>query len=316
MKTDNELRRDVEMELQWDPGVDARDIGVAAKDGVVTLTGQVSSCGEKWAAERIAKRIAGVAGLANEIELKLNTERTDTEVAQEAALALKISGTVPPGHVKAIVERGWITLEGNVDWQYQKTAAEDLVRHLAGVKGVKNGLVIVPNAKPTEVRSQIEAAFERNVQIDARHISVEAVTERRQTLREMLARLQDEARRKIKDLQRDQEQVSNLGPADEMNSASTTGEAETHAELVAMTEEKLRYLDEALARLEADKYGRCQNCSDLISIERLMAIPFASYCDNCEKGINRQRGGWGHAPYDDQWTVREAIESSAGTRNP
>jgi DnaK suppressor protein len=128
-------------------------------------------------------------------------------------------------------------------------------------------------------------------------------TARRQTLREMLSRLEHEARQRIKDLRRDQEPASNSRPADEMNSASTTGEAENHAGLVAMTEEKLRYFNEALARLDADKYGRCLKCSDLISIERLRAIPFASYCDNCEKEINRERGGWGHAPYDDQWTV-------------
>jgi DnaK suppressor protein len=116
-------------------------------------------------------------------------------------------------------------------------------------------------------------------------------TERRQTLREMLSRLEYEARQRIKDLRRDEQQ---------------TREAETHAGLIAMAEEKLRYLDEAFARLDADKYGRCLMCSDLISIERLRAIPFASYCDNCEKGINRERGGWGHAPYDDQWTVPQA----------
>lgn len=174
MKTDNELRRDVETELQWDPSVDARDIGVAGKNGVVTLTGQVSNYIEKWRAERIAKRVAGVVALANEIEVRLSTERTDTDIAQAAALALKVDTTIPPDHVKVIVEHGWITLEGKVDWYYQKSSAESAVRHLAGVKGVRNAIALVPKVIPTEVRSQIEQAFERSAQIDARRISVEA----------------------------------------------------------------------------------------------------------------------------------------------
>jgi VCBS repeat-containing protein len=174
MKTDNELRRDVEMELQWDPSVDARDIGVAAKNGVVTLTGQVSNYSEKWRAEGIAKRVAGVVGLANDIEIRLSTERTDTDIAQAAALALKIDTTIPPDQVKVIVEHGWITLEGKVDWHYQKSSAESAVRHLAGVKAVTNAIAITPKVIPAEVRNQIEQAFKRNAQIDARQISIEA----------------------------------------------------------------------------------------------------------------------------------------------
>ncbi|MDO8430999.1 MAG: BON domain-containing protein [Candidatus Binatus sp.] len=174
MKTDNELRRDVEMELQWDPSIDARDIGVSGKNGVVTLTGQVSNYSEKWRAERIAKRVAGVVGLANDIEVRLSNERTDTDIAQAAALALKVDATIPPDHVKVIVKQGWITLEGKVDWYYQKSSAERVVRHLAGVKGVRNAIVIAPKVIPIEVRSQIEQAFKRSAQIDARQISVEA----------------------------------------------------------------------------------------------------------------------------------------------
>jgi osmotically-inducible protein OsmY len=174
MKTDNELRRDVEMELQWDPSVDARDIGVAGKNGVVTLTGQVSNYGEKWRAERIAKRVAGVVGLANDIEVRLSTGRTDTDIAQAAASALKLDTTIPSDHVKVIVEHGWITLEGKVDWFHQKSSAESVVRHLAGVKGVRNAIAVAPKVIPTEVRSQIEQAFKRSAQIDARQISIEA----------------------------------------------------------------------------------------------------------------------------------------------
>lgn len=174
MKTDNELRRDVEMELQWDPSVDARDIGVAARNGVVTLTGRVANYSEKWRAERIAKRVAGVVGLANDIEVRLGSERTDTDIAQAAALALKVDTTIPADHVKVIVEHGWLTLEGKVDWYYQKSSAESVVRHLAGVKGVRNAIAVAPKVIPTEIRSQIEQAFERSAQIDARQISVEA----------------------------------------------------------------------------------------------------------------------------------------------
>lgn len=127
-------------------------------------------------------------------------------------------------------------------------------------------------------------------------------------LREMLIRLQNEAQQRISDLRRDQTQESDSGRADEIDSARTTGDIETHAGLIALAEEKLRQFDEAIARLDAGKYGLCLNCGGAISLERLMAIPFASYCIDCQKGFNRQRGGWGHAPYDHQWTVPEEIE--------
>lgn len=141
---------------------------------VVTLTGQVSNYGEKCRAERVAKRVAGVVGLANDIEVRLSTERTDADIAQAAALALKIDTTTPPDQVKVIVEHGWITLEGRVDWYYQKSSAESAVRHLAGVKAVTNAIAVTPKVIPAEVRSQIEQAFKRNAQIDARRISIEA----------------------------------------------------------------------------------------------------------------------------------------------
>jgi len=173
MKTDNELRQDVEMELEWDPTVDARDIGVAAKNGVVTLTGQVPNYIEKWRAEHIAKRVAGVVGLANDIEVKPSDERTDTDIAEAAILTLKLAPGIPADRVKVIVEHGWITLEGKVDWYYQKSSAESAIRHLAGVKGVRNAIAIAPKVTPSEVRGQIEAAFKRSAQVDARHISIE-----------------------------------------------------------------------------------------------------------------------------------------------
>ena len=173
MKTDSELRRDVERELEWDPSIDARNIGVAAKNGVVTLTGYVSSYADKWRAERIAKRVAGVSAIANEIEVKLSTERTDPDIAEAARAALKSDSRVPADRIKVIVERGWVTLEGTVDYYYQKSAAESDVRYIAGVRGVTNAIVVTPKVSPTDIRLKIEEALKRSAQLDASRISVE-----------------------------------------------------------------------------------------------------------------------------------------------
>jgi DnaK suppressor protein len=139
-------------------------------------------------------------------------------------------------------------------------------------------------------------------------------TDSREVLREMLIRLQDETYQRIKDLRRDQQQESESGPADEMDSARTTAEVETHAGLIARAEEKLKFLDEALARLDAGKYGRCLGCRELIPFERLKALPFAAYCVDCQEKRNRARRGWGEGtiipPYDHQWTVPEEMEES------
>ena len=173
MKTDSELRRDVERELEWDPSIDARNIGVAAKNGVVTLTGYVSSYADKWRAERIAKRVSGVTALANEIEVKLSTERTDPDIAEAARAALKADSRLPADRIKVIVERGWVTLEGTVDYYYQKSDAESNVRYIAGVRGVTNALVVTPKVSPTDIRMKIEEALKRSAQLDANRISVE-----------------------------------------------------------------------------------------------------------------------------------------------
>ncbi len=173
MKTDSELRRDVERELEWDPSIDARNIGVAVKNGVVTLTGYVSSYADKWRAERIAKRVAGVTAIANEIEVKLSTERTDPDIAEAARAALKSDSRLPADRIKVIVERGWVTLEGTVDYYYQKSAAESDVRYIAGVRGVTNAIVVTPKVSPTDIRTKIEEALKRSAQLDASRISVE-----------------------------------------------------------------------------------------------------------------------------------------------
>ncbi len=136
-----------------------------------------------------------------------------------------------------------------------------------------------------------------------------------EVFRKMLLRLQDETWQRIKDLRKDQEQESESEPADEMDSARTTAEVETHAGLIAREEEKLKYLDEALARLEAGKYGICPACRGAIPIERLMAVPFASYCIDCQNKRNRVRRGWGEGatipPYDHLWSVPEEMEEPA-----
>lgn len=173
-KSDSELRHDVERELEWDPSIDARNIGVMAKNGVVTLTGNVSSYSDKWRAERIAKRVAGVTALANDIEVRLSKERTDADIAESARLTLKLDNRIPVDRVKVIVDHGWITLEGTVDFYYQKSAAESDVRYLTGVRGVTNALAVTPKVSPAEVRMKIEEALKRSAQLDAGRIMVEA----------------------------------------------------------------------------------------------------------------------------------------------
>lgn len=175
MKTDYELQRDVLEELKWEPAVDAANIGVAVKEGVVTLTGHVPSYTEKYAAEKAAKRVYGVKAVANELDVKIpgSSKRTDEDIAIAAAHALESNVSVPSGQIKAIVNNGWITLEGEVEWQFQKDAAAHAVRDLAGVTGVTNMIKIKPKVSPVELRNKIEEAFKRSAELDARRVSVE-----------------------------------------------------------------------------------------------------------------------------------------------
>lgn len=177
MKNDSEVQRNVQEELQWEPGVtNASKIGVAVKDGVVTLTGTVNSHFEKWAAERAAKRVYGVNALAVELEVQpLGIgKRTDADIARAAENALDWDIAVPADCVRVTVENGWVTLEGNVDRQYQKSSAEDDVYDLMGVKGISNNIAVKPKVAPTEVKTKIEAAFKRNAILDAQNIKVQA----------------------------------------------------------------------------------------------------------------------------------------------
>ena len=177
MKTDEEIRRDVEAELRWDPDLDATDIAVAVKNGVVTLTGFVKSYTHKYAAEMDAKRVAGVSGVANEIQVRLPDvdSRPDPEIARDAVAALKNELPYSWEKIKVIVRSGWITLEGDVDWNYQREAAEKAVRNVKGALGVINSLVVKPAVKPSEVRKQIEEAFRRSALVDASRVRVETV---------------------------------------------------------------------------------------------------------------------------------------------
>jgi osmotically-inducible protein OsmY len=173
--TDSEIQRDVLEELKWDPSVEATHMGVSVKNGVVTLSGHVPSFAEKFAAENAALRVHGVKAVANEIDVKLPSEsrRTDEDVAQAAVNALRQNVLVPDGDVKATVSNGWVTLEGEVEWMYQKQAAEDAVRYLAGVVGVTNLIRVKPRVSPTELKRRIEDALKRTAERDAENITVE-----------------------------------------------------------------------------------------------------------------------------------------------
>ena len=176
MKSDRELQIDVLDELRWEPGVNATDIGATVKNGVVTLEGTVDSFAEKWAAERAVKRLPGVKALAVELEVKLpgSCERNDADIARTAKNVLQWDVLVPHDRIKVTAENGHITLEGEVDWQFQRAAAERAVLRLTGVKGVSNQITVKPKVAPIEVKEKIEAALKRNATLDAQQIKVQA----------------------------------------------------------------------------------------------------------------------------------------------
>lgn len=176
MRSDSDIKRDVEDELRWSPNIDATDIAVVVKSGSVELAGFVRSYGEKFEAETAAKRVAGVAGLANDIMVRLLNvdERPDPDIARDAVAAIRYQLPSSSKDIKAIVQSGWVTLEGTAEWYYQKDAAETAVRQLRGVKGVSNLIRLTPRVAPTEVKRKIEEALKRNAAIDASNITVEA----------------------------------------------------------------------------------------------------------------------------------------------
>jgi osmotically-inducible protein OsmY len=172
--TDHELQHEVRGELKWDPSVDATRIAVSVNDGVVTLSGRVSTYPEKVAAEKAAKRVRGVRAVANEIEVVPDgAPPPDEEIAREALKALKWNIFVPSRKIKVSVSDGWVTLYGEVNWQFQKQAAEDAVSSLLGVKGVNNRIMVRPVIPPEELHAKIENALKRNAEVDARRIFVD-----------------------------------------------------------------------------------------------------------------------------------------------
>jgi osmotically-inducible protein OsmY len=176
MKTDDEIRRDVEAELQYDPDIQADDIAVTVKEGVVTLAGFVRSYAQKWQAERDAKRVSGVRAVANDIEVRLPDvdERPDPEIAREAVAAIENILPYSGRNITVTVKNAWATLEGEVDWDFQRKRAEEAVRRIRGLKGVTNQITLKPRVATTEVKRVIEEALKRSAEVDAQNITVEA----------------------------------------------------------------------------------------------------------------------------------------------
>ena len=174
MKSDSDIKRDLEAELKWDTDIDATDIAVAVKDGVVTLTGFVRSYIHEWQAECDAKRVSGVSGVANDIVVRLpgGSERPDPEIARDAVAALKNELPYSSENMKVVVKDGWITLEGSAEWNYQRTRAENAMRRVRGIKGVINLITLKPRVTPSEIKSKIEEAFRRSAEVDANSITV------------------------------------------------------------------------------------------------------------------------------------------------
>jgi osmotically-inducible protein OsmY len=172
-RSDIEMQKDVLAELRWDARLQPNEIGVIVKDGVVTLTGWVDSYFKKWYAEDAAHRVDGVRAVANDIQIKLAGERTDADIARVALNALQWNAALPVDKISLTVSKGFVTLKGEVPWQYQKEEAERVVRHLRGVNGVINEIVVKPQVTPGEVKKKIEGALVRSATIDASRITVE-----------------------------------------------------------------------------------------------------------------------------------------------
>ena len=176
MRLDSDIKHDVESELKWDPDIDASDIGVAVKNGVVTLSGFVRSYSQKYQAEKATKRVKGVLGVANDIEVRLpsGNERTDPEIARAAVEAIKDELPYSHENIKVVVKNGWVTLEGNAEWEYQRSRAEAVVRKVKGVTGISNLVVLKPRVAPSEVKAKIEDALKRMAEVDADRVTVSA----------------------------------------------------------------------------------------------------------------------------------------------
>jgi osmotically-inducible protein OsmY len=172
-RSDEEIQKDVLAELKWDARVQPNEVGVAAKEGVVTLTGWVDSYLKKWAAEEAAHRVRGVRAVVNDIEVRLPSERTDADIAAAVSRALESDAYVPVDKLNVTVSKGWVTLKGEVDWQFEKEDAERVVRRIAGVRAVTNLITVRPRPTSTAIKEKIQQALVRSAQLDAQRITVE-----------------------------------------------------------------------------------------------------------------------------------------------
>lgn len=175
MRTDEEIRRDVEAQLNWDPALNGADIAVSVKDGVVTLAGFARSYSQKLEAERETKRVAGVRGVANDIEVRLAEidQRPDPEIARDVVQQLRAQLPYSSETVTAVVKNGWVTLEGEVEWEFERERAEEAVRRVRGVSGVRNQITLRAKVATPVVKTQIEEALKRSAETDAKNITVE-----------------------------------------------------------------------------------------------------------------------------------------------
>ena len=177
MKTDIQIQADVQEELKWEPFLNASEIGVAVKNGIVTLSGRVDAYARKILAEKAAKRVAGVKAIAEDIQVGVSPvyRKTDTEIAEAVVNALKWHTAVEEEKIKIRVEDGVVRLEGEVEWDYQRINALKAIENLAGVRSVTNFIIVKPNLKATDIEQKISAAFIRNATIDAEKVMVEVV---------------------------------------------------------------------------------------------------------------------------------------------
>ena len=174
MKTDVEIKEDVLDELAWQPTIDETEIGVIVENGVVTLTGTVDSYSKKLAAEKAVKRVQGVRAVAEDIEVIYGTEykKSDKEIAKASADALKWNNSVPEEKISIKVDNGWVYLDGEVEWSYQRNAAKNAVQNLLGVRGVTNSIKLKQMAEPYQIKERIKKALERSAEVEARNIKV------------------------------------------------------------------------------------------------------------------------------------------------
>jgi osmotically-inducible protein OsmY len=174
MKTDSQLKQDVTSELEWDPAINATQVGVAVKDGIVTLTGHLNTYAEKYSIERAVGRVQGVRAIAIELDVRLESDvkRSDTEIAAAVDSALKWHAQIPENRITVKVERGWVTLKGEVDWNFQRRNAEKTVRPLMGVIGVSNEITLKSTITPADVGARISGALSRHAEREARQVEV------------------------------------------------------------------------------------------------------------------------------------------------